>query len=320
MWLQHLRTPNSKWVPPNEHGMVSYNSFSQCSIGVVQRLASEKNYETLQEIKQLGMKVIYDLDDDMWAVQASNPAKSHLKQFEDYRRGFIDCSRLCDIITVSTTQLRSSVTMQVGSKISIEVIGNAVDLALLRPSFLPKKENKIVIGWAGSNTHIADLAEMGSTLDWVLDNCPKAHLHWIGMLPPGKNTQMHPRVYVHGWVHPKEYPVRLSTWNWNIGVAPLEDNRFNRSKSAIKMMELGALKIPCLCSPVRPYLEFTSLDKRLEWLLCNNEREWIKKLNTLINEKEQREYYGNLMYDVVKENYNMEKRIKVWQTIFRSLA
>jgi glycosyltransferase involved in cell wall biosynthesis len=315
IWLPYLRTPDSKYIQADQKGLVSYNQFSDCSIGVVQRLASDANYQTLMAMKQMGMKVVFDLDDDMWSVQASNPAKNQLKVFKNYERGFMTCASSCDVITCSTTRLKSVVEQRVGTRTPIEVVPNAVDLALLKPSILPKDESKVIIGWGGSNTHLHDLAQMGNALETIIKK-EKAYLHWIGMAPPGELVG-HPRVNAHTWVPVKEYFARLSTWNWDIGVAPLENHRFNRSKSALKMVELGALKIPCLASPVQPYLEFTSLDEDLKWLLCETEKDWVAKLSTLIDSKESREYYGNKMYNIVKEHYNMEKRAKVWHNAFR---
>lgn len=316
MWLPYLRTPDSKYVRGDEKGLVSYNSFSDCNVGVVQRLASDANYQTLSAMQKMGMKVVFELDDDMWSVQASNPAKAHLKIFKDYERGFMTCASTCQVITCSTTRLKSVIEQRVGTRLPIMVIPNAVDLSLLKPSILLRDKSKVIIGWGGSNTHLNDLAQMGNALEYVIKSNEKANLHWIGMAPPGQLLG-HPRVKAHGWVPVMEYFSRLSTWNWDIGVAPLENHRFNRSKSALKMIELGALKIPCLASPVQPYLEFVSLDEDLKWLLCENEKDWKNKLLELTMNEEMRTYYGNRMYNVVVEHYNMEKRAQVWHDAFR---
>jgi glycosyltransferase involved in cell wall biosynthesis len=319
MWLPYLRTPNSKYIMPDEKGLVSYKSFSDCELGVVQRLASDKNYETLMAMKQIGIKICFDLDDDMWSVQASNPAKNHLKVMKDFERGFMTCASTCDIVTCSTTRLKSVVEQKIGTRIPIVAIPNAIDPALLKQSILPKNKDRVVIGWAGSDTHLKDLEQMGhNTLANVVQNVPKVHLHWIGMVPPGESLLHHNRVLVHSWVPVKEYFARLSTWNWDIGVAPLENNRFNRSKSALKMVEMGAIRTPCLASPVQPYLEFTSLDNDLKWLLCETEKDWKTKLFELSTNEDQRLYYGNKMYNVVMENYNMKKRIVAWHEAFKT--
>jgi glycosyltransferase involved in cell wall biosynthesis len=317
LWLPHLRTSNSKWIPPDAKGLVYYDSFSDCQIGIVQRLASEANYDTIKRMRELGIKIIFDLDDDMWSVQSSNPAKAHLKVFNDYERGFMTCATECNVITVSTNRLKTAVENKLGTKIPIKVIGNAIDPAILRPSPLKKDKSKVIIGWGGSNTHLVDLAQMGKALDIVVENNKQIHLHWVGMAPPGATLKFHERVNSHSWVPVKEYFSRLSTWNWDIGVAPLDNNRFNRSKSSVKMIELGALKIPCLASPVQPYLELTSHNEELKWLLCESEKDWITKLTALVNDEAIRNYYGSLLYNVVMEFYNMEKRAKVWKDAFQ---
>ena len=318
MWLPYLRTPNSKYIMAGDEGKVRYSDFSDCEIAMVQRLVSEENFKTLDAMKKLNMKIVFDTDDDMWSVQASNPAKGYLRMIENYKQGFIRCAHLADVITVSTNSLKTAIETHVGTRVPVKVVGNAMDLIVLQPSFFPKQDDRVVIGWAGSNTHIADLKEMGDSLQQVYNNNPKVWLHWVGMYPIGINSKA--RVMAHSWVPVKEYFSRFSTWNWDIGVAPLENNRFNRSKSAIKLVEFGAIKKPCLASDVQPYREITSLVKGLDWLLCRSPKEWTEKLLALSNDEAMRKYYGELLYEAVKEGYNMEKRIKTWHETFGMLA
>jgi hypothetical protein len=55
----------------------------------------------------------------------------------------------------------------------------------------------------------------------------------------------------------------------------------------------------------------------LKWLLCESEKDWITKLTALVNDEAIRNYYGSLLYNVVMEFYNMEKRAKVWKDAFQ---
>ena len=147
----------------------------------------------------------------------------------------------------------------------------------------------------------------------------KAHLHFVGMIPDRRYVG-NPKILAHGWVPVHEYAVRLSTWNWDVYIAPLTDSRFNRAKSGIKAYEAGALKIPCLMSDVQPFREFTCHDKELEWLLCSKPQEWLEKCRELVRDRGLRERLGIKCYEVVREHYSMEKKAAVWHEIYNSVV
>ena len=129
----------------------------------------------------------------------------------------------------------------------------------------------------------------------------------------------HDRYRFKPWVPIWEFPNRLASWAWDIAIAPLEENRFNNSKSNIKMLESAVLKIPCLVSPVNPYVEFCALGGQdLNWLLCHNTQEWREKLTTLINEPERRKFLGEKMYQVMNQYFNMEKTRSLWEYAFQT--
>jgi len=311
-----LRTPNSRYIST---APVPFKALAGCNVVVVQRLASHENFDTLRKFKEIGLGIVYDLDDDMWSIASSNPAAPVMKSLRGQLAGFDECSRLADIVTCSTGKLESSIKTNMKHSVPTRVVNNAVELAMFRPSILPKDESKVVIGWGGSATHSEDLRELGDSLLTLLKAESKAHLHFVGMIPD-KRYVGHQKIIAHGWVPVHEYASRLATWNWDVYLAPLVDTRFNRAKRGIKAMEAGALRIPCLMSDVQPFREFVSHDKELEWLLCRKPQDWLDKCRELVNDKAMREYLGGRCYDVVKRVYSMEARAPVWQQIYQSVV
>ena len=51
----------------------------------------------------------------------------------------------------------------------------------------------------------------------------------------------------------RRYPARLARMNLDIAVAPLVDHPFNRAKSALKLLEYGALALPVVATDIEPY-------------------------------------------------------------------
>jgi glycosyltransferase involved in cell wall biosynthesis len=240
-------------------------------------------------------------------------------------QGLENVAEWADVFTVSNTTLQRVVKMKWGhlrnaaSKklIPVMVCENRVPLALYsHQEGIPADHEGVVIGWAGSNTHAGDFHEMDiwKILYNLLEELPEVKVELIGQ-PPPKYLLDHPRVIIRPWVHISEYPARAATWNWDIVLAPLEDHKFNRSKSSIRMQEAGALHRPCLASSITPYDEFVAKGpKELRYMLCMSGWQWEEKLRELVASASLRKEIGEAMYQNVKENFNIDKSIPEWQS------
>lgn len=316
MFIPHLHMPGSKFI--FRPGKMRPDEYDGCEIGVVQRLVTQDNLIAINYMRESGMKVIYDLDDNMWAVPASNPGK---KLIEQYRDGFGVCAQASDVITVSTRGLRSALKGALpGLQQEVYVVPNAMDFRLFRQGPVNCDDGRVVVGWAGSNTHGEDLKDAMDVLPKMLEKHENLYLEFVGGTTAPK-LQGHKRVVVRSWVPVGEFAVRFASWMWDIALAPLEDNRFNRSKSCIKMLESAALQIPCLAGRVQPYEEFCALGGReLEWLLCDGRKEWEEKLEKLITNKEFRVEMGRMVYETAKKYFDIETLIENWKFVFQKMG
>lgn len=323
MWFAHLEIPNSRFL--FTEGTPDINSMSECDILVVQRLMMDGNIKFLEVARAHGLKIVYDLDDNVWNLPASNPAAKFFHRDESVA-GLQHCASWADVITVSTKELRKVVlhqwswlkNAQTGKDIPVMHIDNRVNFKLFHLPLLAKDEDKVVIGWGGSNTHEGDVALVWKMLPSILEKYPNVFLEFVGQAPPA-TLKYHERVKQREWCHVSEYHNRLATWNWDIVLAPLEQHKFNRSKSSIKLQEAGAIGVPCLAQDIAPYQYFCSFTKSLEWLLCDD-WDWEKKLCTLIEDKAMRRDLGQLMYVNTLTNFNIEKSVEQWQELAQLLS
>jgi hypothetical protein len=207
----------------------------------------------------------------------------------------------------------------IATKKPIEVvhIDNCIDMNFFHLPVLPKDENKVVIGWGGSNTHGGDIGLVWGLLPQLLKDFPQVYLEFVGHEPPAE-IRSHPRVKILPWCHISEYHNRFAHWNWDIVLAPLEKHRFNKSKSCIKMQEAAAIKAPCLAQWIEPYKYFCSFDKQLMWLLCDD-LDWKTKLHRLIEDAPYRKQLGEAMYQNILANFNIERSAREWQSLSSSL-
>lgn len=320
-FIPHINTPESIFL--FRTGPIDLKEILHCKIAIVQRSGSEDNFKAISGLKRVGMKIIYDLDDNIWSLPPYNPMA---KAFKELQHGFARCASIADLMTVSTIGLRTAARTGFSSSKPIEVIPNAIDFNLFHKKDIKRQDDKVIVGWGGSTTHSEDVREAFSVITDVLDKNPNAIMEIVGASAIETNKKivrnergmqewavesgpskiaLHPQSRFRRWVPVSEYPNRLASWGWDIALAPLLDNRFNRSKSNIKMLEAAALMIPCLVSEVQPYTEFCALgDDDVKWLVCRKAKDWKDKLNILINEPDRRDAIGRKMYDIAYRFFN----------------
>jgi len=317
MFMPHLHIERSKFgFHPKESPI---NEFASSDVVIVQRQASRGNLVAMAQMREMGLKLVYDLDDDLWSIPASSPAK---RIFDGIKAGFAPCMELADVITVSTEGLRTAVLTSVpeARKKEIVVIPNGVDFDYVLPPILPRREDRVVVGWGGSNTHAGDVGVAFGVLPELLDELPQMYLEFVGHDPP-LSIKNHPRVRIRQYVPVGEFAARFSTWAWDIVLAPLDDCRFNRSKSNIKVLEASAIGAACLMSPVGPYARFCELDTRTNWLLCHSQHQWKNKIRELVNDRAKRHSYAALARGVAEAYFDQNKIAEKWvQTFNEALA
>jgi hypothetical protein len=79
--------------------------------------------------------------------------------------------------------------------------------------------------------------------------------------------------------------------HWDIGIAPLAETTFNRSKSAIKTLDYGAIGLPVLASD-RPAYRGSLADGPGGWLLPDSEDAWFVALARLVRDSALRRRLG----------------------------
>src|SRR5581483_8449088 len=278
-----------------------------------------QQFRFLEVAARFGLRLVYDLDDNVWDLPEYNPARPILSQ---YREGFYHCMSMVDVISVSTPtlariiqrQIKNLVNRRTGRAIPVIVAENRIQEKMFAPPVKPA-EDKIVIGWAGSSSHIGDLPLIQGALEEYMGR-PDVELELRGVdLPVDNPLRGAPNYRFKHWTPVSEYPARMPVWGWHIALAPLTDHEFNQSKSSIKMIEAGYCGIPCLVSWSRPYESFCRHHPDLKWLLCSGPSAWKSKLRDLVHDKARREYLGQLMRKTVEDHYTFRKVHTGWEEV-----
>ena len=294
-----------------------FNQISSHDIAVVQRCCTQQQFNFVSVCRQLDIKLIYDLDDDVWDLPPYNPAHAIFNQMRD---GFNQCIRMVDVVSVSTKALAKAVRKNVpdlrnavtGKPIPVIVAENWIDPRLCAPAV---KSDRTIVGWAGSSSHIGDLLLVADAVNELSLQHPEVLFQFRGCDIPNAIHRDENVVHEY-WSSVAEYCVRFPRWGWHIALAPVTDHPFNNSKSCLKAIEAGYLGIPCLMSHVEPYWRFADHDKELKWLLCATQQQWERKLSVLLADEPYRLHLGTRMRAVVDKYYSFATQQHAgWQEV-----
>lgn len=311
LWQPHQNMPGSSFFCFRQQ--VNFNFVTGADIVVVQRLCTQPQWEFISVCKKLGLKVVYDLDDNMWEVPQTNPAYNSLMQ---YKMGFIECMKIVDAITVSTKNLSRVVAKHIRTYIQrdlpVYVVENRMDERLYSAPRPPRE--KVIVGWAGSSSHVGDLRiALPGLLQTAAEN-PDVTFQFRGLEPPQELKHL-PNVDFKLWTPVAEFVARMPQWGWSIGLAPLEEHPFNESKSCIKLLESAYCRVPCLASWLEPYDYFTSFDPELRWLLCAGKSNWAPKIRELIHDEARRKELGERAYRVLQNHLSYGRPHEGWEKV-----
>lgn len=226
------------------------NVHYDCDVLVLQRLMFA---DLVDKIENRGSQIVLnDVDDWYWGLHRDNhayrlthPDFNKDENIEHYKR----IIQLSDGVTVSTQFLHDRMSDDFGCK-NVFIIDNCVEAKRFKKRMPNYK--KPVIGWVGSTSHrSADLEILHGLLD------PKTfkihhsgHVHGAASFA-SKVGLPEDRVRKVPMYDPRDY-ARLS-FEFDIGVAPLNDIPFNHAKSWIKAIEYAAAGIPFIASDVGEY-------------------------------------------------------------------
>lgn len=273
-------------------------------IVVAQRTTGAEQSSMFKSIAHSASLAVLEMDDDLFNVPADNTAHSYYADPE-VQSQLAGNLAAADLVTVSTEYLGER--MRQYTNAPIVVLPNCLYLKRL-----PKRLESggvLSVGWAGSGTHRADLEAAAVPLRRAIDRAGARFVN-VGAdytdIVGAKDTQ-----YI-GWTQHVELSYELL--NFDIGVAPLVDNEFNRSKSPLKAMEYGARGIPTVASAVEPYNNY--IEHGVDGFLVRHEHEWGKYIG-MLRDPELRAQMGAAAR-AKAEQYDISNRYGKWLEAYLS--
>ena len=266
--------------------------------------------EFIKEAKKNNKAVFYDIDDLVFDLEHTKMIKfldTMSKEERDlYNDGVVRMGRtldLCEYGIGTTERLQTEMSkhlkeVYINRNVASEEMVKYSQIALKE---VKKDDNKITLAYlSGSITHNDDFKLIMPSVVKVLKEYDNVYLQIVGLLDlPEEMSEVKDKVLTAPFMDWKELPKLIRSIDINL--APLEDTIFNEAKSENKWTEAALVKIPTIASNVGAFK--SQIEDGKTGLLCNNQKEWDKKLKQLIEDASLREELGNNAYEEVMNNH-----------------
>ena len=280
--------------------------------------------KVMQDFQKRGKRVLYDMDDDFWAVAKNNPSVTVSNALKD------QFESLLKVADAAITPCPELIRKLKKFNKNVYFCPNGIDFKVYTKPINrdPMVKDELVIGYMGGSSHWEDLHLIVDVLEELytrhnfvfflygivgtqIEDEMYHYQRYLQMnVQPERNAYFKAaldfyeklkniRMIHRPFAPPELHPIILSRASIDIGLAPLQDTEFNRNKSAIKFYEYASTGAVTLASDVGAYRH------ELNYRAKNTHKDWVKKLEKLIVDKEFREKLYQEQYDWVYKHRNI---------------
>ena len=234
---------------PKELGMMDRSEYK--TLAIVTHLTYLKGtLEKMRPLYEMGVKLVVDVDDYVWRWDKITAADKKL---------FNQTLAFADVVTTTTPYLQKKIYEHCGRKAYI--VPNTIPEEEFRPPVVRQPDERLRVIYTGGIHHttewpaLRDMIEATSDFaDWVLFHGQQKDKtgNFMSLVTPPELMGVKNIL----WQIPQETRSFLKTaYNTrpHVAVAPLAFSFMNNAKSDLKLLEAGALGIPCIAQCMPPY-------------------------------------------------------------------
>lgn len=297
----------------SEHGINSFEA-EWADANVIQSCTDKQGIAYLYQLQQeTGRKLIVECDDYL-ELNEDSPFKEDHDRFDAefiIRRTM----EVADVITTTTEYLADKLR-EINP--NVVVLPNYLDMERWKLPLLKNDTSKIRIGWAGSITHLKDMEMVVKPIHRIYREHKNIQLVIIGDPRVAELFRGLPVESMNG-VPFDTWPAKLHSLRLDIGLAPLQDNEFNRCKSNIKWLEYSIAGIPGVFSPIVYSFEERSHFDGVYGQTAENEEQWYRCIKNYIICENLRKDIASRARACVTTGYDLKKQIKKWVKVYKGL-
>jgi|HubBroStandDraft_4_1064222.scaffolds.fasta_scaffold03827_3 glycosyltransferase involved in cell wall biosynthesis len=260
----------------------------------------------LRKLSERGVAISFDNDDDFAAAEVSDGGKGlqgHRYNKEIFRE-VLQAARLADL-TTTPNELLAERYRSAGVD-HVAVIENHLQRDMFGFGSKSKHEG-VVIGWVAGREHKLDLERLpvADALKRLLEVHPDLRILTVGVRLPLHSERYEHILDVHF------HDLLKITGRMDIGIAPLIDTAFNRSRSNVKLKEYSSAGAIWLASPVGPYRALG--EKQGGRLVADHD--WFSAIDELIRNPRRRKRLARRALKWAKTQ-TIDHHARTWENAF----
>ncbi|MBQ2897220.1 MAG: hypothetical protein IJE46_02735 [Clostridia bacterium] len=277
---------------------VTASDLNFCDVLVMVRCCEDRELEIAQQCKKAGIKIVYVIDDDLLNVPDSIEGYEYFG-LEKHKKNLIEIMSLSDVLWSPNCNL----IKKYGHFLKKSVL---IDEPFIGDINAHKYDSgKIRIGFAGTATHRTFINDFLGDVLKIIKNTykDKVSIEFFGFKPDFiKEIGGQYIPYCDDY---EAYCKIMRERNWDIGLAPLEENEFTSCKYFNKYIEYSSYGIVGVYSAVQPYT--FGINNGVNGLLAENTVEsWVKAIKTLVEDKELLKEISQFAQVELQTKFNVE--------------
>ncbi|SFF69682.1 glycosyltransferase family protein [Blastococcus tunisiensis] len=278
---------------------------------VLQLPKTEAMLQCIRVLQERGVAVVVEMDDLLTGVPYGHTAHKTLVR-QGRGKFALQCGREADLVTASTPAL----LQEYASHGRGVVVPNAIPrrIAELPPAY-ERTPQTVTVGWSGNVLgHPYDLQEMGSGLQQALDRTqPLSRLVVLGQKWDLRNRlRLSQEPEEVPWVFDVDgYTTRMGEL-FDVGLAPLRQDRFNECKSWLKPLEYSARGVFCVRARTSEY-ERLGLG-----LPARAPKDWAKWISLGVQDGDRRREVAAAAHEQVLAHHLTEHTAERWVQAWRA--
>lgn len=280
-----------------------------CDAVLIHRFTDAETRQAMQRLREAGVGLIWDNDDDITNVPRSNPNHALFSGL-NRQRVVAELARVFELADAATTP--SAVLADqfaAAGAADVRVIENFTPAGFARVAPIP--HGGVVIACLAAKEHQVDYQRLGlkPIFERLLEEHPQLRFLALGLglgLPTDRCEHI-----------PRADFLELVTTlaRADIGVAPLVDIPWNQARSNVKLKEYGSAGLAWLASPVGPY---PSLGERQGGRLVADD-DWYEALAELIVDRKLRQKLAKRAQKWARKQ-TTEANIGPWERLFSDVT
>jgi hypothetical protein len=308
-----IRYANRRYGPKEAVGVTN---LPKADVMVLTRIIAGSLADMIPLIQREGIAVVVDIDDDYRHLPPMMEARHKIQPgqnpYYNWRHAARAC-RLADMVTCSTDRLLSWAPHGRGA-----VLQNSVPTRYL--TIKGQKDGKTV-GWSGSAaSHPGDLQATRGGVARALAEVDGQFMVVGPRAGVRQALELGEEPHATGVVEHMRFAFKVA--EFDVGIAPLSDNRFNEAKSWLKPLQYAALGIPFVASPTIEYSKFAiNLPAGSYGLARPKGKDWYREVVRLLRmSQDERDVLGNQLREYTFKHHTVEETSWKWLLAWRAAA